>query len=85
MLSRFMPIVRTFAPFVAGVGSMPYVRFQLFNCAGAIAWVVLLVGGGYLFGNVPVVRDNFGFVTIGIIALSLVPLLIAVIRSKNSA
>jgi membrane-associated protein len=83
MLSRFMPIVRTFAPFVAGVGSMPYMRFQLFNCAGAIAWVVLLVGGGYLFGNVPVVRDNFGFVTLGIIALSLVPLLIAVIRSKR--
>jgi membrane-associated protein len=83
MLSRFMPIVRTFAPFVAGVGCMPYARFQLFNVAGAVAWVGLLVGGGYLFGNIPVVRENFGFVTIGIIVLSLVPLLIAALRSRK--
>lgn len=84
MLSRFLPIVRTFAPFVAGVGAMPYGRFQLFNVAGAVIWVVLLVGGGYLFGNIPIVRNNFGFVTIGIILLSLVPLLIAALQSRNS-
>lgn len=83
MLSRFLPIIRTFAPFVAGVGAMPYARFQTFNIAGAAAWVLLLVGSGYLFGNIPRVRDNFGFVTIGIIVLSLVPLLVAALRSRE--
>lgn len=83
MLSRFLPILRTFAPFVAGVGAMHYGRFQLFNIAGATAWVVLLVGGGYLFGNVPIVRNHFGLVTIGIIAISLLPLLIAALKSRQ--
>ncbi len=85
LLSRFMPILRTFAPFVAGVGAMQYGRFQLFNIAGAVAWVVLLVGGGYLFGNIPFVRNNFGFVTIGIIVLSLVPLLVVAIKEKRTS
>ena len=83
MLSRFLPIIRTFAPFVAGVGSMPYARFQAFNIAGAVAWVSLLLGGGYLFGNIPLVRDNFGFVTIGIILVSLLPLIFAALKSRN--
>jgi membrane-associated protein len=74
-LSRFMPIVRTFTPFVAGVGRMPIARYQLFNIMGALAWVTLFLCGGFLFGNLPFVKNNFGIVTLAIIAISLVPLL----------
>jgi membrane-associated protein len=84
VLSRFLPILRTFAPFVAGVGRMPYSRFQLFNVTGAVAWVVSLVGAGYLFGNIPIVRDNFGIVTIVIIAVSLLPLVWVAIQQRNA-
>jgi membrane-associated protein len=80
VISRFMPIVRTFAPFVAGVGRMPYGRFQAYNVAGGVSWVLLFIWGGYLFGNIPLVKDNFGIVTILIIIVSLLPLLFAVIR-----
>jgi membrane-associated protein len=73
-LSRFLPIVRTFAPFVAGIGRMNWLRFQGYNFMGGIAWVGLMTMAGYLFGNLPVVRNNFGLVTIGIIAVSLLPL-----------
>jgi len=76
-LSRFMPIIRTFAPFVAGVGRMPYGRFQGYNMLGGISWVVLFLWGGYLFGNVPVVKQNFGLVTIAIIVVSLMPIAVA--------
>jgi len=74
LLSRFLPLLRTFAPFVAGVGRMRYLTFQGFNIAGGIAWTTLFIWGGFLFGNIPVVRNNFGLVTLGIIAVSLVPL-----------
>ncbi|MGB8326817.1 MAG: DedA family protein [Steroidobacteraceae bacterium] len=74
-ISRFVPIVRTFAPFVAGVGRMPWARFQLYNLAGAAAWVLAFVGGGYFFGNIPLVRDHFGFVTIAIVVVSVLPLI----------
>src|SRR5438445_6612209 len=74
LLSRFVPIIRTCAPFVAGVGRMPYRRFLVYNFAGGFAWVLLFVWGGYLFGNIPLVRQNFGLVTLAIIAASLVPL-----------
>jgi membrane-associated protein len=72
-LSRFLPIIRTFAPFIAGVGRMPTARFLAYNLAGALCWVLLFVWGGYLFGNLPLVKDNFGLVTLGIIVLSLLP------------
>jgi membrane-associated protein len=84
-LSRFMPIIRTFAPFVAGVGRMPYARFLGYNLLGGIAWVALFLWGGYLFGNIPVVKQNFGIVTIVIILVSLLPLVVTFFRSRTSA
>jgi membrane-associated protein len=84
-LSRFMPIIRTFAPFVAGVGRMPYARFLGYNLLGGVLWVTLFVWGGYLFGNIPVVKQNFGIVTILIILVSLLPLVVTFFRSRTSA
>jgi membrane-associated protein len=80
VLSRFLPILRTFAPFVAGVGRMPYGRFQAFNVSGALAWVVIFLGGGYLFGNIPLVKNNFGIVTLIIIGVSLIPVILLTLR-----
>jgi membrane-associated protein len=76
VIARFVPIVRTFAPFVAGLGRMPYARFLLFSIGGALLWVCLLVPLGYWFGNVSWVRANFGLVTIAIIAASVTPLVV---------
>jgi membrane-associated protein len=73
VLSRFVPILRTCAPFVAGIGRMPYGRFQAYNIGGGIAWVLSLTWAGYFFGNIPFVKENFGLVTIGIIVVSLIP------------
>jgi membrane-associated protein len=83
-LSRFMPIIRTFAPFVAGVGRMPYGRFLGYNLMGGTLWVALFIWGGYLFGNIPVVKQNFGIVTILIILVSLLPLLVTLFKSRTS-
>lgn len=83
VMSRFVPIVRTCAPFVAGVGRMPYRRFLAYNLAGGFAWVLLFVWGGYLFGNIPLVREHFGLVTLAIIAASLVPLAVALRRRSS--
>lgn len=85
IISRFMPIIRTFAPFVAGIGHMPYLRFQAFNIAGGFSWVMLFIWGGYLFGNIPLIKNNFGIVTILIIVISVLPAIIAVLRKKSPA
>lgn len=77
VIARFVPIVRSFAPLVAGAGGMDFRRFQIYNITGAMLWVLSLVGGGYLFGQVPVIRDNLGAILILGIALVLVPLTLA--------
>jgi len=74
VLARFVPIVRTFAPFVAGVGRMHYPTFLFFNVAGGIAWVVICTLAGYFFGNIPAVRKHFELVVIGIVLVSVLPL-----------
>ena len=71
--SRFVPILRTCAPFVAGIGRMPYGRFQAYNIFGGAAWVLLMTWAGFFFGNIPFVKQNFGLVTIGIIVVSMIP------------
>ena len=84
ILARFVPIVRTFAPFVAGVGKMHYGHFISYNVIGGITWVFLFTLAGFFFGNIPVVRDNFTVVILVIIAISVVPMLWQAIRAKRS-
>lgn len=81
LLSRFVPIVRTFAPFIAGIGRMPQGRFQLSNAGGATGWVSLFLLGGYGFGNLPWVKQHFGILTLLIVAVSLLPLAAIVLRA----
>lgn len=80
VLSRFVPILRTCAPFVAGAGRMPYGRFQAYNVAGGLGWVLSLTWAGYFFGNIPLIKDNFGVVTIIIIVVSLLPVAWAALK-----
>ncbi len=85
VISRFLPLFRTFAPFVAGIGSMTYTRFTLFNVVGALAWVVSLTFAGYWFGNMPWIKQNLTAVIVGIIVLSLVPVGIGAWKSRSTA
>jgi membrane-associated protein len=80
IIARFMPIVRTFAPFVAGMGKMTYARFMTFNVVGGVVWILSFLLLGYFFGNMPVVKKNFGLVIIGIIILSILPAVIEIWR-----
>ncbi|AMB85107.1 hypothetical protein AWM79_07205 [Pseudomonas agarici] len=84
-LARFLPILRTFAPFVAGVGKMPYPRFVMFSVLGTVLWVGGLVTLGYFFGNVPFIKKNLSLLVVFIIMLSLVPMIIGVLRSRFGA
>jgi membrane-associated protein len=83
VIARFVPIIRTFAPFVAGIGQMSYGRFIAYNMIGGVSWVCLLVLGGYAFGNLPAVRQNFTFVIFGIIVVSLLPGVIEFFRQRR--
>jgi len=85
VIARFVPIVRTFAPFVAGIGRMSYARFALYNVAGGLAWIAILTTGGYLFGNIPAVRSNFTLVIFAIIGVSLLPPVVEVLRQRRHA
>ena len=82
VLARFVPIVRTFAPFVAGVGTMKYRRFLTYNVIGAFLWTALFISLGYFFGNIPFVQENFELVVIGIILVSVVPMVIEFVRGR---
>jgi membrane-associated protein len=84
VIARFVPIVRTYAPFVAGVAGMSYQKFLTFNVLGGIAWILIFVVGGYLFGAIPVVEDNFGLVIVAVILLSLVPILFEYSRTRRA-
>lgn len=83
LLSRFLPILRTFAPFVAGIGRMNFMRFFIFNMIGGTAWVLTFIFGGYFFGNIQFVKDNFTYVILAIVFVSLAPALVTYFKSKR--
>lgn len=82
VLSRFIPIIRTFAPFVAGLGKMSFVRYSIYNIMGGVSWVMLFMSAGFFFGNIPAVKHNFTYVIFAIIGVSLLPTIIPYLRSK---
>ncbi len=84
VIARFVPIVRTYVPFVAGVGAMPYARFLAFSVAGALLWVVSLCLAGYWFGNIPLVKDNLGVVIVLIVAVSVMPIAVQYLRAQRA-
>jgi membrane-associated protein len=85
VLARFAPILRTFAPFIAGMGHMPWPRFAGYSLLGGIVWVNVFLWAGYLFGNLPGVRGNFGLVSLGIVVASVLPLLVMVYRQRRTS
>ena len=84
IIGRFVPIIRTFAPFLAGVAGMSYRRFLAFNVIGAVAWIASLAYAGYLFGNIPWVKQNLSFIVVGIVIVSVLPAVTAFIRERRS-
>ncbi|WP_313559832.1 DedA family protein [Ruminiclostridium cellobioparum] len=84
IMARFIPVIRTFAPFVAGMGSMSYGRFILYNITGGIAWVSICVASGYFFGNIPVVSENFTLVILAIIGISLLPVVFTWMANRRN-
>ncbi|HET9265347.1 MAG TPA: DedA family protein [Vicinamibacterales bacterium] len=85
VIARFAPIIRTFVPFVAGAVSMTYSKFAFYNVMGGILWVLVCAGGGYLFGEIPVVKQNFSLVAIAIVVVSLIPMAVEVMRHWRTA
>ena len=85
VLARFAPIIRTFVPFVAGAGAMSYPAFAFYNVTGAILWVGICVGAGWLFGEIPIVKENFSIVALGIVAVSLIPIAVEWWRHRDAA
>jgi membrane-associated protein len=85
IIARFVPIVRTYVPFVAGIGAMPYLRFFSFSIVGVLVWVISLCTAGYFFGNLPVVKNNLTLVIIGIVLLSISPGIVAWLRHRKPA
>jgi membrane-associated protein len=85
VLARFVPIVRTFVPFVAGVAEMSYRVFFVYNVTGGLAWVAICIGAGYLFGNVSIVRENFSLVALGIVIVSLLPMVFEYVRYRRES
>lgn len=83
VLARFVPIVRTFAPFVAGVGKMNYGKFIIYNAVGGFVWVTLFTLGGYFLGNIPVIKENFHYLVLIIVAVSVVPIVVEIIKAKR--
>jgi membrane-associated protein len=83
VMARFIPIVRTFVPFVAGAGAMNYSRFVVYNVIGAVAWVGICIGAGYAFGNIEVVKKNFELVIVGIVIVSLIPMAIEILNARR--
>ncbi|MBD7912161.1 MULTISPECIES: DedA family protein [Clostridium] len=84
VVGRFIPIIRTFVPFIAGIGEMSYSKFITYNIFGGFLWVTLFLGGGYLFGNLPVIKEHFSYVLIAIIFISLIPGVITFFKEKKS-
>jgi membrane-associated protein len=85
IIGRFVPIIRTFAPFLAGVAGMSYRRFLCYNVVGAVAWIASLVYAGYLFGNIPWVKQNLTYIVIGIVVVSLIPAITTFIKERRTA
>jgi membrane-associated protein len=84
VIARFAPIIRTFAPFVAGIGQMRYGRFALYNVTGGVVWVTAFIAAGYLFGNLPAVKRNFQLVILAIIVLSVMPMVVELVRARRA-